>query len=173
MPYAFLTGGARSGKSTAAERRAASAGTPVTVIATAERGDAEMTARIERHRAARPPDWTTIEEPIHLADAVSSTPPNNFVVVDCLTLWLANVLGSATDAQIVADARALATALAERTGDAVVVSNEVGDGIVPADPAARRYRDLLGLVNGEMASCASESYLVVAGRFLRLEEPAW
>lgn len=173
MPYAFLTGGARSGKSTAAERRAASAGTPVTVIATAERGDAEMTARIERHRAARPAGWTTIEEPIHLVDAVSSTSPSSFVVVDCLTLWLANVLGSATDAQIVADARALATALAERTGDAVVVSNEVGDGIVPADPATRRYRDLLGLVNGEMASRASESYLVVAGRFLRLEEPAW
>lgn len=173
MPYAFLTGGARSGKSTAAERRAASAGTPVTFIATAERGDAEMTARIERHRAARPAGWTTIEEPIHLVDAVSSTSSSSFVVVDCLTLWVANVLGSATDAQIVADARALATALAERTGDAVVVSNEVGDGIVPADPATRRYRDLLGFVNGEMASRSSESYLVVAGRFLRLEEPAW
>lgn len=173
MPYAFLTGGARSGKSTAAERRAASATAAVTVIATAERGDAEMTARIERHRAGRPAGWTTIEEPVRLVDAVASTPTDAFVVVDCLTLWLANVLGSASDARILADARELATALADRTGDAVVVSNEVGDGIVPADATTRRYRDLLGLINGEMAARASESYLVVAGRFLRLEEPAW
>lgn len=173
MPYVFLTGGARSGKSTAAERKALSASAPVTVIATAERGDAEMTARIERHRAARPAHWTTIEETVNLVDAVASTPPNSFVVVDCLTLWLANVLGSTTDAQVAADARELATALADRTGEAVVVSNEVGDGIVPADPTTRRYRDLLGLVNSEMAASASESYLVVAGRFLRLDEPAW
>lgn len=173
MPYAFLTGGARSGKSTAAERRASSANGPVTVIATAERGDAEMTARIERHRERRPADWTTIEEPVQLVDAVVSTPSNNFVVVDCLTLWLANILGSATDAQIIEEARVFATALTDRTGDAVVVSNEVGDGIVPTNATTRRYRDLLGLVNGEVAARASESYLVVAGRFLRLEEPAW
>lgn len=172
MPYAFLTGGARSGKSAAAERRALAAHAPVTVIVTAEPGDDEMVARIARHRASRPPAWHTVEEPFDLCGAVHGVDATGFVLIDCLTLWLANVI-ERNDEAVVAEAGALADLLAGRPGDGVVVTNEVGDGIVPADPDTRRYRDLLGRVNGRLAARADEAFLVVAGRFVRLQEPSW
>ncbi len=172
MPYAFLTGGARSGKSSAAERRATASRTGVTVIATAEAGDAEMTARIVRHRAARPMSWATVEEPAALATAVRAVAEDRFIIVDCLTLWLANVLGS-SDGDIGDQARDAIDALVSRVGDGVVVSNEVGDGIVPADPMSRRYRDLLGHVNSLFAASATDAYLMVAGRTLALQAPPW
>lgn len=172
MAYVFVTGGARSGKSGVAERRAGASRTAVTVIATAEAGDEEMAARIDRHRRARPVDWETIEEPTALASAVRSVSGERFVIVDCLTLWLANVLGS-SDGDIHAQATDAVEALARRVGDAVVVSNEVGDGIVPADPMTRRYRDLLGQVNSLFAASATDAYVMVAGRALRLQAPPW
>ncbi|MEX2279813.1 MAG: bifunctional adenosylcobinamide kinase/adenosylcobinamide-phosphate guanylyltransferase [Acidimicrobiia bacterium] len=172
MPYAFLTGGARSGKSSAAEHRATASGSPVTVIATAEAGDAEMTARIEQHRRSRPTDWTTIEEPMRLTEAARTVPEDGFVLIDCMTLWLANVL-EWSDSAILEHVDELSSLLSTRDGCAVVVSNEVGDGIVPADPMTRRYRDLLGVVNGRLAARAAESYLVVAGQFLHLEPSPW
>ncbi|MEX1043791.1 MAG: bifunctional adenosylcobinamide kinase/adenosylcobinamide-phosphate guanylyltransferase [Acidimicrobiia bacterium] len=172
MAYAFLTGGARSGKSSAAERRAAASRAPVTVIATAEAGDAEMAARIEHHRRSRPTGWMTIEEPIRLTEAVGQVSEDCFVLIDCMTLWLANVLGW-SDSAILEHVEELSSLLSTRDGQAVVVSNEVGDGIVPADPMTRRYRDLLGVVNGRLAAGAAESYLVVAGRFLHLEPSPW
>lgn len=172
MAYAFLTGGARSGKSSAAERRAANSGSPVMVIVTAEAGDAEMAARIEHHRRSRPTEWTTIEEPIRLAEVVGTAPEDGFLLIDCMTLWLANVLGW-SDSAITGHVDELSSLLSARDGQAIVVSNEVGDGIVPADPMTRRYRDLLGVVNGRLAAGAADSYLVVAGRFLRLEPAPW
>ncbi|HSJ28577.1 MAG TPA: bifunctional adenosylcobinamide kinase/adenosylcobinamide-phosphate guanylyltransferase [Acidimicrobiia bacterium] len=171
MGYTFLTGGARSGKSAAAVRRASTA-PAVTFVAPAEARDEEMRTRIGRHRAERPSEWSTVEEPMELAQAVRAADPAAFLVVDCLTLWLANILHWDDD-RIAAATDELVTALLDRPGDAVVVSNEVGDGIVPIDPLTRRYRDLLGGTNTTLAAAADEAYLVVAGRLLRLEVPSW
>lgn len=172
MPYDFLTGGARSGKSRAAERLAIDSGTDVTFVATAEAGDTEMAIRIARHRAERPADWETVEELSDLVTAIEAVAPERFIVVDCVTVWLANVLESDNDA-ILEHIIKLAHTLADRHGGAAVVSNEVGDGIVPADPLTRRYRDLLGTVNRVMADRADRAYLIVAGRVLRLERAPW
>lgn len=172
MPYDFLTGGARSGKSRAAERKGVVSGSPVTFLATAEAGDDEMTARIARHRAERPSSWTTVEEPTDLVRAIAAIDPDCFIVIDCMTLWLANVLVWDDDA-ITGHASDLGRLLADRFGAGVVVSNEVGDGIVPADPLSRRYRDLLGTVNQIMADHADQAYLVVAGQVLRLAPAPW
>jgi adenosylcobinamide kinase / adenosylcobinamide-phosphate guanylyltransferase len=172
MGYTFLTGGARSGKSAAAVRLAERTDAAVAFIATAEAGDEEMRTRIGRHRAERPSGWTTVEETIELAGAIRSADPSAFVVVDCLTLWVANILDRDDD-RILAAVDGVVSALVDRPGEAVVVSNEVGDGIVPVDPLVRRYRDLLGSVNRRVAAEAAEAYLVVAGRLLKLEAPAW
>lgn len=172
MPYDFLTGGARSGKSRAAERRAAMSESSVYFVATAEAGDDEMAARIARHQADRPASWATVEEPTDLVEAIRAIDPEHFIVVDCLTLWLANTLDWDDDA-ITGHVEDLARSLAARPGGGVVVSNEVGDGIVPADPLTRRYRDLLGTVNRIVAEHAEEAYLVVAGKVLRLASAPW
>ena len=167
MGFVFLLGGARSGKSDRAQQLATESGLPVTVIATATAGDDEMIARIQHHRASRPHGWSTIEEPIDLAAAIQSANEGDFVIVDCLTLWVSNLLeaGSAPDA-IRTAAEISAAAMADRRG--VVVSNEVGLGIVPANPLARTYRDVLGAVNAGFARCAERSVLMVAGRLLEL-----
>jgi adenosylcobinamide kinase / adenosylcobinamide-phosphate guanylyltransferase len=151
-------GGARSGKSRLAVERATSSGAPVSFIATGEAGDEEMAARIELHRRERPPEWTTIEEPLDLATVLSSVPDGDTAVVDCLTLWVAN--GGGEDSALEA-----ATA---RSGLTIAVSNEVGLGIVPANALAREYRDTLGRVNAAWAAAADEAWFVVAGRTLRL-----
>jgi adenosylcobinamide kinase / adenosylcobinamide-phosphate guanylyltransferase len=173
MAYTFLTGGARSGKSAAAERLAAGADAPVTVVATAEPLDDEMAARIARHRRNRPVGWDTVEEPRRLAVAIGGGDGRRFLLVDCVTLWVANLLESCSDAEILGQTDDVISTLAMRPGDAVVVSNEVGDGIVPVDATARRYRDLLGSVNSRLAASAHTSYLVVAGRFVSLEKAPW
>jgi adenosyl cobinamide kinase/adenosyl cobinamide phosphate guanylyltransferase len=167
MPLVLLLGGARSGKSATAQRFAAEAGNPVTFIATAEPLDDEMTARIRRHRDERPAQWRTIEAPIDLRSAVTSAPRTDFLIVDCLTLWVSNLLatGAAAD-QVVLEARAVANELAGR--DCVVISNEVGLGIVPVNGLARAYRDLLGEVNSIFAESADRALLLVAGRALDL-----
>jgi adenosylcobinamide kinase/adenosylcobinamide-phosphate guanylyltransferase len=151
---------------------ALASGSAVIFIATAEALDDEMATRIERHRAARPSTWTTIEEPVAPASAVRSCPGDVFVVVDCLTLWISNILDESDEA-ILAAADDLAGDLGSHPGGGVVVSNEVGDCIVPADPESRRYRDLLGRVNSRIAAGADRSYLVVAGRVLGLEAMPW
>ena len=168
----FLTGGARSGKSTLAVRMANRAGLPVTFVATARpEGDEEWTGRIERHRTERPSEWTTVEEQHDLAAAVTDAHPDAFVIVDCLSLWLANMLeaGSGDDDILAATTKAV-DAATHRRGPVVVVSNEVGSSIVPMDAALRRFRDLLGRVNGTWATAADRAYLVVAGRVLPLAE---
>jgi adenosyl cobinamide kinase/adenosyl cobinamide phosphate guanylyltransferase len=161
-----LLGGARSGKSALAVRLA---GEAATLIATATAGDAEMEERIRRHRAERPAAWTTIEEPIDLAAALGSVGAGQAVVVDCLSLWVSNLMEAGRpDSAIEDEARAVAVAAAARGGLTVAVSNEVGLGIVPVTPAGRRYRDVLGRANASWAIAAERALLVVAGRTLEL-----
>jgi adenosyl cobinamide kinase/adenosyl cobinamide phosphate guanylyltransferase len=122
-----------------------------------------MAERIARHRAERPASWFTVEEPVELERALCAAAGDATVVVDCLSLWVANVFERK---QTPIDAATLA---AERTGLTIAVSNEVGMGIVPDNALARAYRDALGRVNAAWVAAADEAYLVVAGRTLRLD----
>jgi adenosylcobinamide kinase/adenosylcobinamide-phosphate guanylyltransferase len=165
----FLLGGARSGKSARAIELAQEWEGPVTVIATGEPGDEEMAERIRLHRAARPSTWTTVEEPLELVAAIEEVPPESALIVDCLSLWVANRLGrDDADTAIEADGEAAAALAAAREALTVAVSNEVGLGVVPATPLGRRYRDALGRVNAAWAAAAADAALVVAGRTLPL-----
>lgn len=173
MPYVLLLGGARSGKSALANQIATRSREPVTFIATAEPRDGEMRERIERHRSERPDGWTTIEEPIDLLSAVTRAPAGNLVVIDCLTLWVANLLERGhNDEDVIAMAGGLARALGAREGRAVVISNEVGLGIVPDNQLARTFRDMLGSVNTAFAALAQRTGLLVAGRVQELAAAA-
>jgi adenosylcobinamide kinase/adenosylcobinamide-phosphate guanylyltransferase len=165
----LLLGGARSGKSALAVDVARRWTGPVTVLATGEAGDEEMAERIRRHRAERPSDWATIEEPLELGDTLARVEAGAAVVVECLSFWVANLLGRGdADAEVEEEARAVAASAAARDSLTVAVSNEVGLGIVPATALGRRYRDLLGRVNALWAQAADEVAFVVAGRPLRL-----
>jgi adenosylcobinamide kinase/adenosylcobinamide-phosphate guanylyltransferase len=165
----FLVGGARSGKSGLAvaigERHAGD----VVFIATAEPFDDDMRDRIERHRSDRP-SWPTIEAPLALADAVRGADGAALVIVDCLTVWLGNLMHAGTT-DLDDAARDLVAALSARPGPAVVISNEVGMGIHPETELGRRYRDDLGRLNHSLAASATTTLLVVAGRALRLRDP--
>jgi adenosyl cobinamide kinase/adenosyl cobinamide phosphate guanylyltransferase len=173
MPLTVLLGGARSGKSALAVRMAASAGRPVTVMATGEGLDAEMVERIERHRLERPAGWATVEEPREIGAALDRIDPEHVVIVDCLTLWVSNLLGTGTAPDGVPGlASGFATSAAARPGPVVAVTNEVGLGIVPVHPLGRAYRDALGRVNSIVVAAATAAYLVVAGRALPLHDLA-
>jgi adenosylcobinamide kinase/adenosylcobinamide-phosphate guanylyltransferase len=168
MTHVLLTGGARSGKSALAVALAERDGADVVFLATGQAGDDEMAARIARHRAERPAHWTTIEEPVALGNAIAAVAPSACLVVDCLSLWVANLLAASDPVAIEAAAAAAARAAAARPGTTIVVTNEVGLGVVPATPLGREYRDVLGRVNAIWAELASDAYLVVAGRLLPL-----
>jgi adenosylcobinamide kinase / adenosylcobinamide-phosphate guanylyltransferase len=170
MPLTFLVGGARSGKSALAVRLASKWDGPVSFLATAEAGgDEELADRIARHRRERPAGWLTVEEPLDLPGELRRAPEQAFVVVDCLTLWAANALQAGWSKREIERAAATTAALAAgRESPTVVISNEVGMGIVPATPAGRSFRDLLGRVNAVFAGQAHRAYLVVAGRTLEL-----
>ena len=164
----LLTGGARSGKSSMALELAAQRPTPVTFIATAEPLDSEMAERIAKHRDERPRDWGTIEEPLRIDAALEAAAAGASVVIDCLTLWTSNALERFGAAQT--ESLAAASADIARTRDAltVVVTNEVGLGLVPDNPLGREFRDLLGRVNAIWADVADHVLLVVAGRAIAL-----
>ena len=170
MPLTFLVGGARSGKSSLGVRLAAEWGGPVVVIATAEaRDDSELAARIARHRLERPAGWQTVEEPLDLIGELGRVPDEAFVLVDCLTLWAANAVEAGwSDEDVEQAAVDIAVLAAGRASPTVVVSNEIGMGVVPATPLGRSFRDLLGRVNTEFAARAERACLVVAGRALEL-----
>jgi adenosylcobinamide kinase / adenosylcobinamide-phosphate guanylyltransferase len=171
MGLTVLLGGARSGKSELASSLASATDRPVVVVVTAEARDEEMTERIRRHRDTRPAAWTTVEAPVELASAVRDVPAGVFVVLDCLSLWVSNAIETGLrDGRIVDEAREIATTLASREAPSVVVTNEVGLGIVPVNPLARRYRDTLGRVNATFAEKADRAYFVVAGKALSLED---
>ena len=176
----LIIGGARSGKSTLAERLAAGSAKHVAFIATATASDEDMQDRIARHRASRPAEWTTIEEPLDLVHALrDANAIADVILLDCLTLWLANWMGQEefastlddvslkskfTESALTATDALLATIKILGTGKTVViVSNEVGLGIVPMHPLSRTYRDTLGWVNQRIAQDAERVYLMVAG----------
>jgi adenosylcobinamide kinase / adenosylcobinamide-phosphate guanylyltransferase len=169
MALVLLIGGARSGKSSLAVRLAREHVVPVVFIATAEaRDDDEMADRIALHRAERPAAWETVEEPLGLLAALEAAPAESCVVVDCLSLWVANLLERGDGAE---EAAALvAKVAANRSAPTIAVTNEVGMGVVPATPLGRAYRDVLGRVNALWADAADESYFVVAGKALRLSD---
>ena len=170
MSLTVLLGGARAGKSALALELAQEGDVPVVYIATAEAGDDEMAARIAQHRAERPEAWRTVEEPVALRSVLASIEPAACVVVDCLTLWVANLLARGDD--VLPEAEAVAELAAGRSGPTIVVSNEVGLGIVPASPVAREYRDLLGAVNAAFVRRAEDAAFVVSGCAIPLQ-PGW
>jgi adenosylcobinamide kinase / adenosylcobinamide-phosphate guanylyltransferase len=157
-----LIGGARSGKSTRAVNVAADAGAPVVFVATGQGRDEEMARRIDAHRRERPVEWTTIEKPIELRVALAAAPAGSTVIVDCLSLWVANLLERGREPDD------LAPLAAARMGLTIAVTNEVGLGIVPANELARRFRDVLGRVNAAWVDASDEAFLCVAGRTIAL-----
>jgi adenosyl cobinamide kinase/adenosyl cobinamide phosphate guanylyltransferase len=171
MGFTFLLGGARSGKSSLAVSIATRWGTPVTFVATAEAKDDEMASRIGRHRNERPSGWETLEAPRSLIDALEKVKPERGLVLDCMSFWVANLVMDGVAAAAVEDRAANAfEVLASRTGQTVVVSNEVGLGLVPDNELGRSFRDVLGRVNVLAASQAEAAYLVVAGKVLAIDE---
>ncbi|HEX3409460.1 MAG TPA: bifunctional adenosylcobinamide kinase/adenosylcobinamide-phosphate guanylyltransferase [Candidatus Binataceae bacterium] len=169
----LVTGGSRSGKSTLAIALATADPTATRryFIATAEALDDEMRARIAHHRATRPAGIITIEEPIELEGAIASiVSMADVAVLDCLTLWVSNLMSkSLDDATILSRTDALAGALRRAPYPIIVVTDEVGWGIVPDNPVARRYRDLLGWTNQKIAQTADRVLLMAAGYPLRLK----
>lgn len=178
----LILGGARSGKSRYAEGRAEALSLPVTYIATATAGDAEMAARIARHRDQRPGGWQTLEVPLHLAATLAEVAAEGrCVLVDCITLWLSNLLGHGCDAGVavtdpdalfVAERQALLDVLPRLPGEILLVSNEVGQGIVPADALSRRFRDEAGWLHQALAQACERVTWVVAGLPQSLRGPA-
>ena len=169
MALTFLTGGARSGKSARAVLMAVASGRDVTFVATAHALDAEMADRIQLHRAERPADWATVEAPLDLEPAVAGLGPGSVGIIDCLSLWVSNLLERGDSApEIEAAAERVATACAASAADWFVVSNEVGMGLVPMHPVGRDYRDRLGRVNAAFSRHASLAQFMVSGRALTL-----
>lgn len=167
----LILGGARSGKSAYALGLARENGRLVAFVATAEALDRDMAARIERHRRERPASWLTVEEPVDLVEALHRLADRaELVVVDCLTLWVSNLLQRGMEAEpILAEADSLAKVMGERHFSLILVSNEVGQGVHPETPQGLRFRDLLGLVNQRVAHAADRVLLMVAGYPLTLK----
>jgi adenosylcobinamide kinase/adenosylcobinamide-phosphate guanylyltransferase len=163
----LVTGGARSGKSTWAEHLARRSGRPRRYIATAQAWDDEMAARIAQHRADRGDGWTTVEAPLDLAGALAGAEPGEVVLVDCLTLWLTNHLLADNDLR--AESEGLLTALAGCNAPVIVVTNEVGWGIVPENALARAFRDEQGRLNQRVAVQADCVVAVMCGLPLALK----
>jgi adenosylcobinamide kinase / adenosylcobinamide-phosphate guanylyltransferase len=157
----LVLGGARSGKSAHAERLVTAHPGPWHYLATAEPLDAEMADRIARHQARRGAGWITRQVPLELADALDGTEPGRALLVDCLTLWLSNLMLAGGDVD--AESDRLAAALTRPRGPWVAVSNEVGLGIVPDNALARRFRDAAGRLNQRVAALADAVVLTVAG----------
>lgn len=159
----LITGGARSGKSRYAEARAAAFGSRRIYLATAEAGDDEMAQRIAAHQKRRGDAWTTIEEPVRLVESLLDwRGRTDCALVDCVTLWLSNLLLRG-EPNIEEKIEALAQTLPRLDLSVVLVTNEVGAGIVPDNPLARRFRDLAGWTNQRLAAVAHEVVLMVAG----------
>lgn len=162
----LITGGARSGKSALAERMTLDLGDQAIYIATAQAFDPEMETRIAAHQARRGPEWETVAEPFDLTDALlrTDTAPR---LVDCLTLWLTNLMLADRDWQ--AAAHRLTATLPQLSAPVVLVTNEVGAGIVPENALARQFRDAAGLVNQQVGAACDDLWLCVAGHPLQLK----
>jgi adenosylcobinamide kinase/adenosylcobinamide-phosphate guanylyltransferase len=167
-PVTLVLGGARSGKSAYAERLIGARGL---YLATSEAGDAEMAERIRKHRERRGPGWETVEEPLDVAGALAcNTSADRPILVDCLTLWLSNLM--AADRDVDGEIRMLTDRLSGLLTPVVLVSNEVGLGLVPSTPLGRAFRDHAGRVNQQIAAAADRVVFVAAGLPLTLKEPA-
>jgi len=166
----LILGGARSGKSRHAEMLGRAHGGALIYIATAEAGDGEMAERIKHHRMRRGPEWTTIEAPVELVAAVArEAGPDRFVLVDCITLWISNLMG--LERSVSAEVAALAHVIEAARGAVCLVSNEVGLAIVPDNPTARQFRDEAGLAHQRLAAACNEVLLMVAGLPMTLKTP--
>jgi len=162
MSRVLVIGGQRSGKSRYAESLVTTSGCAPIYLATATAGDGEMAERIARHRDRRSGGWRTVEEPLDLAGALLREAHSDAVVlVDCLTLWLTNVM--AAELPVEAESAKLVAALGKVRGSVVLVSNEVGSGIIPANALARRYADALGTLNQQVAAAVDRVVLIAAG----------
>ena len=179
----FVTGGARSGKSRFAEQLARETARPLVCLVTMVASDEELAARIAAHRRERPAGARTIEAPRDPVGALAALDGGSCVLLDCLSLWVSNrllELGEAPslaavadlDAALLGEADRLVALAASREGETIVVTNEVGAGLVPPYPLGRHYRDLLGRVNQRVAASAARAWLLVAGRPLPLPPPA-
>lgn len=164
----FVLGGARSGKSSYAERIVDTSGLRPIYLATGRAFDREMEERIDIHRGQRPGHWCTIEEPLALVEALlDHCAPDCFVLVDCLTLWITNLMLEERD--IKTETAALLDVLSQLKGPVVFVSNEVGLGIVPDNQMAREFRDHAGFLHQDVASSADEVYFMAAGLPLKMK----
>ena len=167
--FVLIGGGARSGKSRWALARAQALGARRLFIATAERSDDEMRDRIARHRAERGGTFDTVEAPLALPEAIAADRDHDVIVIDCLTIWIANQLvGGAPPDDVLARVNALADVVRARRAHVLVVSNEVGMGLVPETPLGRVFRDLAGGAHQRLAPLADELFLAVTGVVLRL-----
>jgi adenosylcobinamide kinase / adenosylcobinamide-phosphate guanylyltransferase len=167
----FITGGARSGKSAHAERLAAASAGKRAYIATAQAFDDEMAARIEKHRQDRGGAWDTFEEPLAVADLLGKLSGRyDIALLDCLTLWLSNTMAHTDgDEAVILRIDDLVRSFRIFGGTCIVVSNEVGLGIVPDNPLARKFRDLAGMMNQKAAAAADEVYFLAAGIPLKMK----
>ena len=172
----FITGGARSGKSGFAEKLASEFGEPLGYLATAQILDDEMEERVRRHRERRGEEWHAIEEPLHLSQALERCDGKyNVVLVDCVTLWISNLLfaygeaGRDCEERIQEDVQRLKSTLHGMVTPVILVSNEVGHGIVPDNRLARQFRDIAGITNQLLATAADEVHVLISGIPLKLK----
>jgi len=167
----LVLGGARSGKSSYAERLATDYGTRertgAIYLATAQPRDGEMADRIAQHRARRGPDWRTVEAPTDIVTTLANAPKDTPILVDCLTLWISNLMEAERD--LAREFERLADCLQSLPGPVILVANEVGLGIVPDNPLARRFRDHAGFLNQTVAACADQVLFIAAGLAMRMK----
>ena len=161
MTISFFIGGARSGKSKMAEMHTLKLGKRATYIATCEVFDEEMAVRVKEHQERRGENWSTLVTPLYLAREIKNIEPTNPILIDCFTLWLSNHLLKKNDLEKKIDE--LADVLENSKSNIVLVSSEVGTGIVPDNALARKFRDNAGLMNQKIASVSDQVYWVVAG----------
>lgn len=167
----LLLGGARSGKSSLAVDIATRTQREVVFIATAQALDSDMQERINRHQKERP-QWLTLEEPFDIASAIKKAPSSACIIIDCLTLWVSNLMIRETSEQEINSACTKSlSAISQRSGKTIVISNEVGLGIVPETALGREYREILGRVNQQWTRAAHQSLFLVAGRVIPLQNP--
>ena len=163
----LVTGGARSGKSSFAEKRTKQLGSSLMYIATSEIIDSEMEKRVAEHQARRGSEWQTLHAPLKLAEALSETDGKGPCLVDCLTIWLNNLIFHNEDTVVAT--KELIKVLEKRSDPVVLVTNEVGSGIVPENALARRFRDEAGRMNQIISQVADEVYLSVSGIPLQIK----
>ncbi len=165
----FITGGARSGKSSFALKECSKLPGRKAFIATMEPLDGELIKRVNEHKAQRGPGWTTFEEPVEIAGLLEKLDGHGAILIDCLTLWLSNLMMRGRDVE--AESEKLVTAIKKTSGtkSIFIVSNEVGMGIVPENKSGREFRDMAGTLNKRMAEAADEVYLIVSGISVKIK----